>query len=464
MKSVVTLLLFAGFSFAGMAQKMNLKEDSIMLRKIYSESLTNGHAYDDLRVLCKDVESRLSGSLGAEMAVKWGYQTLKGYQFDTIYLQEVMVPHWIRGNKERGYITEENGKIHPLNLLALGGSVGTNGIISGEIIMFKTLEDLRNADKNLVTGKIVFVAQRMDQHFPAAFNAYGNGFEVRGSSASIAAEKGAKSVLIRSLSLSENDFPNTGVMNYKEGVDKIPAAALSTNEASALEKLISTSKQPLTVYLELDCRSLPDVKSYNVIGEMRGAKYPKSIITVGGHLDSWDVSESAHDDGAGIVHSMESVRLLKVLNYKPLHTIRVVFFMNEENGNRGGKGYANIAQEKNEHHIFAIESDEGGFTPRGFAFDGSDKKHAFINQFMPLFEPYFVHLLEKGYSGVDITPLKSHFSNIGLFGLIPDSQRYFDIHHNANDVFENINKRELQMGAATVSSLIYLLDKYWGEE
>lgn len=213
----------------------------------------------------------------------------------------------------------------------------------------------------------------------------------------------------------------------------------------------------------MDCRTLPDTKSYNVIAEVKGSKYPHEIITVGGHLDTWDVSEGAHDDGAGIVQSMEAVRLLNGLNYKPLHTLRVVFFMNEENGNRGGITYANKAKEKGEKHIFALESDEGGFTPRGFSYDGTDAKFKFIAQVFPLLQPYFIHFLERGYSGVDITPLKSKYENIGLLELIPDSQRYFDIHHNVNDVFENINRRELHLGAATVSAMIYLIDKYWKE-
>lgn len=458
----ISFVVCSSILFAQKKKSVDLKQDSIMLRKIYMECLENGQGYDNLRSLCKDVGARLSGSLGAKMAVQWGKQMLEKYDFDTVYLQEVMVPHWVRGNKERAYFVEENGKINQLNLLALGGSVGTNGILSGEVIMFKTLADLKNAEPNQVKGKIVFVAQAMNQDAVNAFEAYGNNYEIRGQSANIASEKGAKAVLIRSLSLSENDHPNTGVMGYKEGIVPIPAAALSTNDATRLAKYLETHKA--TVYLEMDCRKLADEKSYNVIAEMKGSVFPNSIITVGGHLDSWDVSEGAHDDGAGIVQSMEAFRVLKALNYKPKHTLRVVFFMNEENGNRGGEAYAKIGKEKGENHIFAIESDEGGFTPRGFDFDGTDKKFQFLMHYEVLFKPYMIHLFERGYSGVDITPLKSKFNEIGLFELVPDSQRYFDIHHNTNDVFENINKRELHMGAATISALVYILDNNWTED
>lgn len=441
----------------------NLKQDSIFLRKIYTECLENGEAYDNLRSLCKDVGSRLSGSLGAQMAVLWGKQMLEKYPFDSVYLQEIMVPHWVRGTKEKGYVIDEKGNIRSLTLLALGGSVGTNGILQGEVVLFKTLDELKNANRSVVEGKIVFVAQAMNQNATNAFDAYGNNYEIRGHSASIASKKGAKAVLIRSLSMSENNYPNTGVMRYDKDSPAIPAAALSTADATQLENYLSTNKKA-TIYLEMDCRMLPDEKSYNVIAEIKGQKFPNSIITIGGHLDSWDVSEGAHDDGAGIVQSMEAVRVLKSLNYSPQHTIRVVFFMNEENGNRGGEAYATFGKQKGENHIFAIESDEGGFTPRGFSFDGTDKKFQFISSYFALFTPYLIHLLERGYSGVDITPLKSQFNAIGLLELIPDSQRYFDIHHNANDVFENINKRELHLGAATLSALIYLLDKNWTED
>jgi Zn-dependent M28 family amino/carboxypeptidase len=459
---LVAILISSIHSFAQKKQVNPLKEDSTMIREIFNETLLHGKAYDELNDLCKNIGSRLSGSLGAQMAVLWGKQRLEQYNFDTVYLQEVIVPHWVRGTKEKGYFVEENGKIHALSLLALGGSVGTNGIMHGEIVLFKTLEDLKNADRNKVEGKIVFIAQAMNQDVTNSFDAYGKNYEIRGKSASIAGEKGAKAVLIRSLSLSENDFPNTGVMKYKENAPQIPAAALSTQDATFLENYLQ--HQTATAYLEMDCRTLPDEKSYNVIAEIKGSKFPNSYITVGGHLDSWDVSEGAHDDGAGIVQSMEALRVLKTLNYRPQHTLRVVFFMNEENGNRGGELYAKQAKEKGENHIFAIESDEGGFTPRGFDFDGTDKKFQFFAKYIPLFKPYLIHLFERGYSGVDITPLKSNFANIGLFELVPDSQRYFDIHHNANDVFENVNKRELHLGAATLAALVYILDKNWTED
>ena len=213
-----------------------------------------------------------------------------------------------------------------------------------------------------------------------------------------------------------------------------------------------------TISLEMDCKMLPDVKSYNVIAEINGTEIPEEIIVVGGHLDSWDIGEGAHDDGAGVVQSLEVLRIFNELNIKPKRTIRCVFYMNEENGNRGGKGYAKAAIESGEVNFLALESDRGGYTPRGFSVDGSAEQVNAIKKFAPLFEPYLTNLIVKGYGGVDINPLKP--SGTVLIGFIPDTQRYFDLHHSANDVFETVNKRELHLGAAGMASMIYLVDKY----
>jgi len=461
LKSSILLFLYIILSLTSISQTDTHKEDSLMLKKIYNEALENGHAYEDLRSLCKDVGARLSGSVSAEMAVQWAQQTLSKYNFDTLYLQEVMVPHWERGTKENAYYSTPDGKINKVNILALGGSIPTNGIMTGEIIMFENREALQKASRIEVENKIVFISQPMDQKMISTFNAYGACYPIRGYGAIEAAKKGAKAVIIRSLSLSEHEHPNTGTMQYEVGLKKIPAAALSTKDATELEMLINSSKNKITFHFEMDCKVLPDKKSHNVIAELKGAVNPNQIITVGGHLDSWDVGEGAHDDGAGIVHTMEALRILKVLNYTPNNTLRVVFFMNEENGNMGGKTYAKRAKESGEDHILAIESDRGGFSPRGFAIDGNQKHLELVRSFIPLYKPYFVHHFEKGYGGVDITPLKGKFENIGLFGFVPDSQRYFDFHHNANDVFENVNKRELHLGAASISALLYLLDKHY---
>ena len=200
------------------------------------------------------------------------------------------------------------------------------------------------------------------------------------------------------------------------------------------------------------------MQSYNVIGEITGTQYPNQIIIVGAHLDSWDLGDGSHDDGAGCVQSMDVLRLLKQTGVRPKRTIRVVLFMNEENGLRGGLKYAKVAKQKGEKHIFALESDSGGFTPRGFSFDGPDYKISQILNWKSLFEPYLIHYFKKGGSGADIGPLKDE--SVVLAGLAPDSQRYFDHHHASNDTFDAVNKRELELGAATMTALVYLVDKY----
>jgi hypothetical protein len=435
------------------------KEDSLFIRSLFNEALTKGRSYEDLRSLCKDVGARLSGSPEAQMAVEWSKARMESYGFDKVYLQPIKVPHWERGTTESAWLKGEKESLYKINVLALGGSVATNGMLEEELIEFATLEALKQSSRKEVEGKIVFINQPMDQQQITTFRAYGGCWPVRGEGAVEAAKLGAKAVIIRSLAIPEDDHPHTGTLIYNDSVAKIPAAAVSTMDANFISNYVSSHKK-VRFALELNCLSYPDVDSYNVIAEMTGSTSPNEIITFGGHLDSWDAGEGAHDDGAGVIHCLEALRLLKEKGYKPKHTLRVVFFMNEENGNRGGKTYATWTKERGEQQIAALESDAGGFAPRGFHCDGDEKQIALLKSFEQLLLPYGIYDLQKGGSGVDIGPLKKTFEGIPLFGFIPDSQRYFDYHHSEADVFENVNKRELELGAAAISSFIYLLDKH----
>jgi carboxypeptidase Q len=393
------------------------------------------------------------------MAVEWSKARMESYGFDKVYLQPIKVPHWERGTTESAWLKGEKGSLHKINVLALGGSVATSGMLEEELIEFATLEALKRASRKQVEGKIVFINQLMDQQKIITFRAYGGCWAVRGEGAIEASKLGAKAVIIRSLAIPEDDHPHTGIMLYHDSITKIPAAAVSTVDANFISTYLSSHKN-VRFALELNCQSYPDVDSYNVIAEMTGLTYPNQIITFGGHLDSWDTGEGAHDDGAGVIHCLEALRLLKEKGYKPKHTLRLVFFMNEENGNLGGKTYATWTKERGEQQIAAMESDQGGFAPRGFHCDAEEKHVNLLKSFIDLFLPYGIYDLERGESGVDIGPLKQTFPGIPLFGYIPDSQRYFDYHHSETDVFENVNKRELELGAAAISSFIYLLDKH----
>ncbi len=452
MKNNVLFLLLL-VSFLNYAQST----DSLFIRKAFDTALKNGNAYSDLRSLCKDIGHRLSGSAEAEMAVEWGYSKMKSYGFDSVYLQEIKVPHWERGTKEVGWIKSAEGTITKVKLLALGGSIGTNGIMEGAVIQFNSLDELKKASKTEVSGKIVFLNQAMDETQINTFKAYGGCYPIRGDGAVEAAKLGAIAVIIRSLAMPIDENPHTGSMHYEDGIQKIPAAAISTADAEALSEILRY--QEAHFIFEMDCQIFPEAISHNVIAEIIGQENPNNIITFGGHLDSWDTGEGAHDDGAGVVHCMEALRILKELEYKPQNTLRVVFFMNEENGNMGGKSYANWVKNKGEIQIAALESDRGGFSPRGFSCDGGEIYLNFLDSISSLFVPYEMYDFNKGYGGVDIGPLKDAYIGIPLFGFVPDSQRYFDFHHAPSDVFENVNKRELELGAGAIASFVYLLDK-----
>lgn len=453
MKKITFLLLLQSTIF------FSQTSDEAMLKQIYKSALTESSCYHWLDDLSNKVGQRLSGSKGAEQGVLYTKQQLETLGLDNVYLQEVMVPKWVRGEKEVAYVQLGKNKIS-FPICALGLSVATPPMgVTAKVIEVKSLDELKALGTEKVKGNIIFFNRPMNPEFIETMNAYGNCVDQRSSGAREAGKLGAVGVIVRSMNLRLDDFPHTGMTNYKDTPkqERIPAAAISTNGAETLSKLLK--EQPDTkMYFKQSCQQLDDVLSYNVIGEIKGTEHPERIMVVGGHLDSWDLGDGSQDDGAGCVQSMAVLELFKKLQYKPKNTIRVVLFMNEENGVRGGDKYAQIAKEKRENHIFAMESDSGGFSPRGFSIESDAASFTKISGWKKLFEPYLIHIFEKGHSGTDIEPIES--PQITKVGLHPDSQRYFDYHHAANDTFDAVNKRELELGAATMASLIYLFDQY----
>ena len=452
MKKVAILLLLQ----STLVFSQNSDEET--LKQIYKSALTESHCYSWLDNLSNKVGQRLSGSKGAEQGVIYTKQQMETLGLDKVYLQEVMVPKWVRGEKEVAFIQLGKNKIS-FPICALGLSVATpkNGL-SAKIIEVQSLDELKIlGDK--VKGKIVFFNRPMNPEFIETMNAYGNCVDQRSSGAREAGKLGAVGVIVRSMNLRMDDLPHTGMTNYGDTPkeNRIPAAAISTNGAVALSKLLKENSNT-KLYFKQSCQQFDDVLSYNVIGEITGSEHPDRIMIVGGHLDSWDLGDGSQDDGAGCVQSMGVLELFKKINYKPKNTIRVVLFMNEENGVKGGNQYETESSKKHENHIFALESDSGGFSPRGFSIESDDANFNKIASWKNLFEPYLIHVFRKGHSGTDIGPLKS--DKIVKVGLEPDSQRYFDYHHAANDKFDAVNKRELELGSATMASLMYLFDKY----
>ncbi|SHH33882.1 Zn-dependent amino-or carboxypeptidase, M28 family [Chryseobacterium oranimense] len=452
MKKIIgTSLLFLGMAAFGQS-----KEDSVQFSKISTEILNNGKGYTDLKDLTKNIGHRLSGSPAYEKSVKWAEQKLREAGADKVWLQEVMVPVWTRG-KESLQIKTTDGKWKNLKMLSLGNSEGTGGKdVSGEIIIVKSMEEYDKLPADQVKDKIVFFNYPFSQSFVETFRGYSDAAKYRVTAAALTAKKGGKFAIIRSLSSAFDDVPHTGAMRYEDKISKIPAVAIGATTADELEALLKTQK--VTAKLNSNCGMKGEKLSHSVIGEITGKK-DQSVIVVGGHLDSWDVGEGAHDDGAGIVQSIEVLRTFKKLGIKNNHTIRVVCFANEENGVKGGIQYGKTAKEKNEKHLFAIESDAGGFAPRGISLEMDDEKRNRIKSWAGLFLPYGVYNFEGKYSGTDIYPL--HDMGVPTAELVPDSQRYFDIHHTEEDTFEKVNRRELLLGATAMTQLIYMIDKNW---
>jgi len=437
--------------------RLNAQEPEKVLKSVFDEALTDRTAYNNLEYLCKNTKGRIAGSPAAEKAVEFTRDALKAAGADTVWLQRVPVPHWVRGNEKCSVSSRVHGKKN-LAITALGLSVGTDKKgITTKVIEVHNFEELKALGQQKIQGKIVFFNRPFDNKAINSFSASGGAVNQRTSGPSEASKYGAAAVIVRSMTHALDNFPHTGVTRYLDNVNKIPAVAVSTLDADLLSQWLK-SDSSLTVHLVSTCINYPDTWSYNVIGEILGSDKPHEYITVGGHLDAWDIAEGANDDGGGCIQSIEMIRIYKKLGIKPKRTVRAVMFMNEEISGTGGRTYAEEAKRKGEIHYAALESDRGVMSPRGFGFDADSSKLEKLKSLATWFAPFDIKDFDKGGGGSDIAPLKA----IGALqiGYIPDSQKYFWYHHSANDTFEQVNIRELQMGSAAIASLIYLIDLF----
>ena len=432
-------------------------DDHRMVKALFDDALSERQSYRWLKDLCA-IGPRLSGSQESLNAIHWVKAVMDTCGFDSVYLQEVMVPHWERGAPESATVSSDHGRNYELSVLAIGGSVATpSDGITAKLVEVHSLDDLDALNDDEVAGKIVFYNFTFDQRNIATGASYGANVGMRSQGAIRAAAKGAVASLIRSVTSANDDIPHTGTGSYNEDQDSIPAAALGVQSADLLHRILSQDTDA-RLTLKINARWLPEAKSYNVIGEIRGSTNPDEIIAVGGHMDSWDVGHGAHDDGAGCMHSLGALSLLKA-HVQPKRTIRAVMFINEENGTRGGQKYAEVARDMKEKHIIAIESDAGAFSPRGFGFTGDEKQLEKLQSWLAFFPRNTISYVKKGGGGVDIGPLHRQ-TGAPMMGLNVDGQRMFDYHHSAKDVFETVHPREMELGTASLATMIYLIDKY----
>ena len=438
--------------------QLNAQNDSVNIRKIYDYHLSQSNTYKNEEYLATKIGGRLSGSPQAAKAVEWAKKAMYEAGADTVYLMPCMVPHWVRGEKEQCKLVSKKIKSNThFSICALGGSIATpaNGI-TAEVIEVTSFDELKSLGADKVKGKIVFYNVPMNPKHINTGKAYGEAVKYRSNGAKEAARLGALASITRSMTLTLNDVPHTGAMHYDSLGTKIPSCAISTIGANQLSELLKQDAK-LQLFIKMNCQTLAEEPSFNVVGEIKGSEKPDEIIVVGGHLDSWDLGQGAHDDGTGVVQSIEVLAGFKKAGIQPKRTIRAIAYMNEENGARGGKAYTEYSKKNKLKHIAALESDGGGFAPSNISIDAENNVVEKFKQWQALFAPYNINIV-KGHSGVDVGFLKE----VGTIcmSLNPDSQRYFDIHHTADDTFDKVNKRELELGAAAMNAFIYLLDKY----
>lgn len=454
MKKKLRIILFLVLT----AFQLNAQQDEQKIKDIFDEALTSYEAYSNLEWLCKNTAGRICGTPEAAAAVEFTFQTMLKMELDSVWKQECMVKNWKRGMPEEGRIVSQVFGTTEVPVCALGMSAGTGKEgINAMLVEVLDFDELKKKG-DLVKGRIVFFNRPIDQKLIATFSGYGSAVNQRTAGPAEAAKYGAIGCIVRSLNTELDDYPHTGVTRYEPGGRQIPAFAISTNGADLLSSQLASDAE-LRLILKSTCKTYPDVLSYNVIGEIRGSEFPNEIITVGGHLDAWDNGEGAHDDGGGCMQSIEVLRLFLATGIQPKHTIRAVMFMDEEIAQRGGLVYAKEAQRKNEKHIAAMESDRGVLTPRAVTIRADLSRFEKGLKWEPLFKPYDLKILPGG-GGADISPLRKVYPDIVFLGMLPDAQRYFRFHHSEFDTFEQVDRREMQMGSAAMASIVYLFDKY----
>ncbi|NWG28238.1 MAG: M20/M25/M40 family metallo-hydrolase [Ignavibacteriaceae bacterium] len=433
-------------------EPVKIDEYNKIAQVIVETALKERKGYEYLRELC-EFGPRLSGSENSLKAINWAYEKMKSLGFDKVWLQPVMVPHWERGKVESCRILDLKKE---LSVLALGGSIATpEEGITAKVIEVKTFEELERR-KAEAKGKIVFFSRALDESRINTFSGYGGAVNQRISGAIEAAKYGAVGVIIRSITTKHDNVPHTGVMDYNNTIPKIPAAALGYLDSDFLSDELKKNPK-LKLHLKLNCKTLPDAQSFNVIGEINGTEFPDEVVLVGGHFDSWDVGCGAHDNGAGCIQTMEALDLIKRIGIKPKRTLRCVFFINEENGTRGAIEYANFADTSSQTHLAVLESDRGAFTPIGFYVEtDSTEIISRLQSWLPVLEKANIEWIRKGGSGVDVQKIKNAKLHLGY---VPDDQRYMDYHHSANDTFDAVHPREFELGAAAIAIISYLLSE-----
>ncbi|MBV8327521.1 M28 family peptidase [Chryseobacterium sp.] len=424
---------------------------------ISDEIMTNGKAYDNLGELTKGIGPRFSATPGYARAVEWAEKKFKEIGINMIWRQEAKAPVWIRG-KESLQIKAGNGDWKNIKMLSFGNSEGTGGKdLIGEITLINSTSELNAMSIGQLKDKIVFVNVPMDPKTINTSDAYLLAAKSKLISASVIAKTGAKALIIRSLTTAGDDTPHAKMIYYEpDDKVKIPALSIGVRSADELEKLVK--KQKITAKINMNAESKGDTTNPNIIAEIQGKKDSK-VIVLGAQLDSWDIGEGAIDDGTGVVQCIEVLRTLKALGYENNHTIRVVLYANSENGGQGREMYAAYVKKKEEKHIFALGTDAGGYSPRGFSLDMSPQRRKLVYPWKEYFLPYGVYDFDQTEAIQDISPLKK--LDIPLAELVVDTQRYFDYHHSEQDTFDKVNKRELLLGAVAMTQLIFMIDKNW---
>jgi hypothetical protein len=438
----------------GITQKLNYHDE---FKKISDEIMMNGTAYNNLGELTKGVGPRFSATPGYMKAVEWAERKLKEIGIEMIWRQEAKVPVWIRG-KESLQIKAGNGEWKNIRMLSFGNSEGTQGKdLVGEIILISDTSELNAMSIGQLKDKIVFVNLPLDPRIINTSDSYLITAKSKLISPSVIAKTGAKALIIRSLTTASDEIPHAKMIYYEpDDKVKIPAMTIGAKSADELEKLLK--KQKVTAKINMTAEAKGETTNPNIIAEIPGKKDSK-VIVLGAQLDSWDFGEGAIDDGTGIVQCIEVLRTFKALGIENNHTIRVVFYANSENGGQGREMYAAYVKKKEEKHVFALGTDAGGYSPRGFSLDMSPQRRRQIFEWKNYFLPYGVYDFDQTEAIQDISPLKK--LDIPLAELVVDTQRYFDYHHSVEDTFDKVNKRELLLGAVVMTQMIFMIDKNW---